>query len=110
MICKKCGSTILGKYCCNCGKRARSEAEEEFLALQRSRNQFISEKFAERDYKLFGKKAADAAWALAAQIYTEKNGLPTRKNCRADAKFLIEQEAECIIRMLDAVHYRSQLN
>lgn len=110
MTCKECGAVIMGKYCVNCGKRAHTDAESEFLALQRTKRNYINERMRQNGYRNDYRIAADCAWRLAEQTYQEKCGqILTKRFCPPGAKFDIEREAECIARILDGVIYRSRV-
>ena len=115
MICKECGNRLPDDsiYCNHCGTKIRGNDEAEFLAMNRRKNRYIVEKQNERSYKPFASKAADAAWSLATLLYIEnmrKSGIGdvlSKKCCPPDARFIIEMDAECIMKTLDAIHYKS---
>ena len=116
MICKECGHKLPegSVYCSQCGTRVRANDEEEFLALNRRKTRYIAEKQNERSCKAYAQVAADAAWRLAVLLYNENirkttgsRHILSKGYCPPDARFVIEMEAECIMKSLDAIHYKA---
>lgn len=116
MICKECGNKLPegSVYCSQCGTKVRANDEEEFLALNRRKRRYIAEKQSERSYSAYACAAADASWRLASLLYDENTRKTTgtrrllsKGYCPPDARFVIEMEAECIMKALDAIHYKA---
>ena len=110
MYCNNCGNRIVGKYCSRCGKRARTDDREEYLALQREKRRFIEGRMLAKGGNITARsQAANCSWRMAVSFYEQKhdNRILSDKNCPSDAKDWISKEAECIARVLDAEIYRA---
>lgn len=117
MMCSKCGKKLPkgSRFCSYCGARIHVSHEDEFLALNRRKNNWISEKTNERNFKSYGRYAAVASWTLACHLYDEvqrfkgNNRALSKAFCPPEARWTIEKDAECIIKALDAIHYRTRV-
>ena len=112
MACKSCGEPVAryGCYCSRCGKRLRTDEEDNYLALKRTGRQFVNNAILSGNSTAVH-VAADCAWRMAIQLWQKRNKtFIGDKNCPPRAKFEVEKEASCILRLLEAEIYRAEIN
>ena len=73
MYCKKCGAAVTGRFCCCCGERVRTNAEEIKRETRRLRNQFKDACIEKYDYPYVNYcHMAEACWNAAEVRSSEK--------------------------------------